>query len=377
VIAGVFNTLQSRKILHTDAAGLALEAVRGALADAGLTPADVDGFGVDVRGGEYGLNSSQLAYMMGAKPSWTGNVNGIVGIMNAAAAIATGMCHTVILAASQVGEYQDRAATAPWTRPNNEFVACWGLYTAAEFALIARRHMHLYGTQPDHLAQVAATIRNHGHQNPEAVYYGKGPFSREEILNSRMVADPFHLLDCAMTCEGACALILTTAERARDLPRPPVYVLGGALGTHGPAYVMPPRWDISGLAGAAAARTCFAQAGGIGPKDVDVCVFYDPFSFEIIRQFEAFGFCGPGEGGPFVMDGRIALDGEYPIVPDGGIMSYSHAGSAQLTQRVMEAARQIRGDAANQVPNVEIAMATNGGAGALFTHVMVLGKDRP
>ncbi len=125
------------------------------------------------------------------------------------------------------------------------------------------------------------------------------------------------------------------------------------------------------------ARTCFEQAGGIGPKDVDVCVFYDPFSFEIIRQFEAFGFCGEGEGGPFVMNGRIALDGEYPIVPDGGIMSYSHAGSAQLTQRVMEAARQIRGDAANQIPNVEIAMATNGGAGALFTHVMVLGKDRP
>jgi acetyl-CoA acetyltransferase len=376
-IAGLFNTLQARRILHTDAVGLMLEATRGALADAGLRPGDVDGFSIHATGGECGLTAAEAAYLMGARPSWTGTRRGIEAILDAAAAIACGVCHTALIGGAQVGSYQDRAATAPWTRPNNEFVACWGLYTAAEFALIARRHMHLYGTQPDHLAEVAATIRNHGHRNPEAVYYGKGPFTREEILNSRIVADPFRLLDCAMTCEGGGALILTTAERARDLPNPPAYILGGALETLGQFYTMPPRWDLSGAVGAAAARTCFEQAGGLGPEDVDVCVFYDPFSFEIIRQFEAFGFCGPGEGGPFVMDGRIALDGEYPIVPDGGIMAFSHSAGAQGIQRVMEAAWQVRGDAVNQVPGARIAMATNGGAGALFTHVVVLGKERP
>ncbi len=111
--------------------------------------------------------------------------------------------------------------------PGHEFVIPWGLFTAAEFALIARRHMHMYGTTPEQLARVAAAIRNNGHANPEAVYYGRGPFTPGDILASRMVADPFHILDCSTTTEGGCALVLTTEERARDLRKPPVAVLGG------------------------------------------------------------------------------------------------------------------------------------------------------
>src|SRR5262245_49558348 len=331
-IAGVYNTRQARVFEDETSASLTMDAVRGALADAGLKIDQVDGAAVSSGMGNEGTPQS-YAYQLGGKPYWIGaHSTGIQGILAAAAAINNGLCHTVVMANGQAGTYSERAATAPWTRPANEFTQCWGLFTAAEFALIARRHMHLYGTKPEHLAEVAATIRNHGHRNPEAIYYGRGPFTREDILNSRMVADPFHILDCSMTSEGGMGMVLTTAERARDLPRPPVYLLGGSVELLGQSYTNPPRWDHTGYVGREGARRSFAMCG-LGPRNIDVCVFYDPFSFEIIRQFEAFGFCGEGEGGPFVMDGRIGLAGEYPTVTDGGTMSFAHAGVAQLSQR--------------------------------------------
>jgi acetyl-CoA acetyltransferase len=378
-IAGVFNTVQARKITHTDSKGLMREAIDGVLAETGLSLRDIDGLNAAAESNRR-IPPAEYAPLIGLEPRWIGAGYGIPAILEAAQAIVEGKCHTALIGTAQTDAYTERAATAPWTRPDNEFVACFGMFTAAEFALIARRHMYLYGTSPEHLAEVAATIRNNGHRNPEAVYYGRGPFTREEILNSRMVADPFHLLDCAMTSEGGCALILTTEDRARDLRTTStglVRVLGGGSESVGVAYTRAPVWDEAGYVGRKVAREAFQRAGGIGPKDVDVCIFYDPFSFEIIRQFEAFGFCAEGEGGPFVMDGRIALDGEYPIVTDGGTMSFSHAGSAQFFQRVIEAVKQLRGEAHNQVPGAKIAVATNGGAGALFTWVIVLGRERP
>ena len=139
-----------------------------------------------------------------------------------------------------------RSAVAPWTRPSHELVVGYGLFTAAEFALMARRHMLMHGTTPDQLATVAATIRNNGHVNPEAVYHGRGPFKPADILASRMVADPFHLLDCAMTSEGGCGLVLARADRATDVPHDPVYILGGNSDSYGPAYQIAPVWDMRG-----------------------------------------------------------------------------------------------------------------------------------
>ena len=223
--------------------------------------------------------------------------------------------------------------------------------------------------------------------NPEAVYYGRGPFTPADILESRMVADPFHLLECSMTSEGGCGLVLTTAERALDAASKPVWILGGAGDTYGPAYVVPPVWDLrgrdgdipAGYVGRRAARKCFALAG-LSPSDVDVAEFYDPFSFEIIRQLEAFEFCGEGEGGgPFVEAGHIAPGGQLPVTTDGGTMSFSHAGlNAQMLQRVIRGVQQVRGTCAtSQVPGAEVAMCTNGGSGALFTDVMLLGAVQP
>ena len=379
-IAAGYNTEQARVLEGHDSDSIAIEAARGALAAAGLEPSDVDGVA--------GRHSEAVSNALGVEPKWTTlGFTAIPTVLEACNAIAAGECETAVLAWGGAGLYTERAATAPWTRPNNQFTAPFGMFTAVEFAMMARRHMIMYGTLPEQLATVAATIRNNGHVNPGAVYYGRGPYTVDDVLTSRMVADPFHLLDCAMTAEGGAAVVLTTADRARDLKLKPVYVLGGDRDYLGQTYDQVPAWDYTvpelegepaGYVGRLAARRAFAAAG-VTRDDVSVCEFYDPFSFEIIRQFEAFEFCGPGEGGDFVMGGTIEPGGRYPVTTDGGTMSFGHGGGiVQLLQRVIRGVEQLQGVCAtNQVPGAEVALCTCGGAGALFTDVMILGVEQP
>ena len=170
-IVGAYNTKQAKVLQGERERSILLDAMRGALAAAGLAPADVDG--VNVMSSVERINSREVVHLPGGRPSWTGSGIGVEAVLEATAAIATGQCETALIATAQVGEYVDRTATSPWTRPTNEFVECWGLYTAAEFALIATRHMHLYGTRPESLAEVAAAIRSNGARHPEAVMYGR------------------------------------------------------------------------------------------------------------------------------------------------------------------------------------------------------------
>jgi acetyl-CoA acetyltransferase len=373
-IVGAYNTRQAR-VLERNETDVLLDAMRGALRSAGLDFADVDG--VNVTSSVRRWNPREIVALLGGRPCWTGVEIGIPAVMEAAFAIAAGLATTVLVGTAQAAEYTERDLTAPWTRPSNEFVECWGLYTAAEFALIARRHMHLYGTKPEALAEVAATIRTHGARNPEAVHFQPGKVvTPAEVLASRMVADPFHLLDCAITSEGGAGLVLTSAERARDLDATPIFLLGGGLDRQGMSYVGPPVWDRCGDVGARAARLAFGQAG-LAPADVDVAELYDPFSFEVIRQLEAMGFCKPGEGGEFVRGGRIAVGGELPVATNGGLLSFSHAGLAQLLQKPIAAVQQLRGElpAELTVPGAHVAVASNGGAGALFCDVLLLGTE--
>lgn len=378
-IVGVFNTPQARRLDGWTSHTLAIAAVRGALADAGLSLGFVDGISA-------GAESSRLVYELSVGPSWTGAQFGLGMVHEAVAAIERGLANVVVVVAAAAGVYTDHALTAPWTRPESEFVSPFGLFTAAEFALIARRHMCVYGTTQEQLAIVAATIRNNGHANPDAVYHRRGPFKPEDIIASRMVADPFHLLDCSMTSEGGCALVIARDDIERAPSGKPVYVLGAGSDHFGPSYRHPPSWDLTGrasglrngLVGARAAERAFGQAG-IDRADVDVLELYDPFSFEVIRQLEAFGFCGLGEGGPFVADGNIGPAGRWPVNTDGGLLSFSHAGAnPQMLQRVLRGVEQARGTAGPlQVPDAHIALCSNGGAGALFTSVMLLGDERP
>jgi acetyl-CoA acetyltransferase len=377
-LVGAFNTAQARVLEGHDSVTITMAAAMGALADAGVKPRDVDGV--------VGALGPEVYYQYRMGPVWRSLAYGIPGVLEAAAAIATGLASIVLVCDGGAGSYTDRGSTAPWTRPGNEFTAPYGLFTAAEFALVARRHMHTYGTKPESLAYVAATIRNNGSVNPEAVYFGRGPFTPQDILDSRMVADPYHLLDCAMTSEGGCGLVLARSDIARDLPQLPVWVLGGNTDRFGPSYEKPPTFElggnrrpdlVNGWVGRRAAEQAFASAG-LRPDDVDVCEFYDPFSFELIRQFEAFGFCGEGEGGDFVLDGTIADGGRFPITTDGGTMSFSHSGSAQMLQRVARSVQQLRGTCpTRQVSGAEVALCSGTGSGALSSDVLLVGVNQP
>src|SRR5215213_2965684 len=377
VIAGAYNTKQALRLEGQTNASISLDAILGVLAETGIAVDEVDGI--------FGNMCGEMVYHLGLPETATTDIDacGIAAVLQAAGALQAGLCDVAVVVSGCADLYSDRSGTASWTRPENEWVVPFGLYTAVEFALIARRHMAVFGTKPEHLATVAATIRNNGSVNPQAVYTGRGPFTPQDVLDSRMVADPFHLLDCAMTAEGGCALILTTLERARDLPLPAVQILGAGMDRIGPYYQHPPAYDLvgsrvaghsNGLLGRRAARRAF-QTAGLEPSDVDVCEFYDPFSFEIIRQFEAFGFCEVGEGGDFVMDGRIGPTGEFPVTTDGGLMSFSHARRPQLLQRVARGVHQLQGRCvSNQVDAVEVAMCSNGGPGAMFNDVLLLGE---
>jgi acetyl-CoA acetyltransferase len=378
-IVGAYNTPQARSIDGHNSRSITFAAGLGALADAGLTLRDVDGF--------LGFAAGDFSYQARSGPVWRLSACDFPGILAGAGAIAAGLASVVLAATGGAGVYVDRGATAPWTRPSNEFVAPFGMYTAAEFALIARRHMHLYGTTPHALATVAATIRNNGHVNPKAIYCGRGPFTPDDILASRMVADPFHLLDCAMTSEGGTAIVLARADVAEDLPTRPVYSVGGGCDSFGPAYQHPPASDLGGRgrspdtlgsAGRRAARSAFAMAG-MTPDDIDVCEMYDPFSFEIIRQFEAFGFCAEGEGGDYVTSGVIQPGGRHPINTEGGLMSFSHGGGdVQKMQRVVRAVQQLRGECeSRQVDDASNALCSAGGSGALYNDVILLSSGRP
>lgn len=378
-IVAAYNTEQARVLEGHNSFTISLEAARGVIAESGIDPTTIDGV--------YSKTAPQLIYSLGLGPVWNANnPGGITGVLHAASVVAAGLCETVLVADGEAGRYTERESTAPWTRPSNEFVAPFGLYTASEFALIARRHMHQHGTTSEQMASVAARIRNNGNINPDAIYCGRGPFTADDILASRMIADPFHLLDCAMTSEGGCALIVTTAERAKDLPGKPVYVLGGGLDHMGPSYQHAPSWDLgsrssdipNGYVGRRAARKSFAMAG-LAPSDVDVAELYDPFSFEIIRQFEAFGFCGDGEGGEWVVENVTGDAPSLPMTTDGGLMSYSHGGGiVQLTQRIARGVHQLQGVCkTNQVDDAEVVLCSNGGAGAFFTDVLLLGSERP
>ncbi len=371
-IVGVYNTRQARILEGETSTTLVVDALRGVLKDAGLKPSDING----VCGSSFdGPSSGDVVRMLGHQPSWVSGSANIPGILETAAAIGSGMCDTAVIFTAQAGQYKDRIRTAPWTRPSNEFVEWTGLYTAAEFALIAKRHMHLYGVRQEALAEVASAIRTNGARNPQATYYGR-ECTPEDVLNSRMVSDPFHLLDCCTATEGGAAMILTTADRARDLNVTPVYILGGATEQQGVAYTEAPVWDKFGWSGRWGGKRAFAMAD-LEPKDIDICEFYDNFSGEVIRLLETYGFCGEGEASDFVMGGRVRIDGELPICTDGGLMSFSHAGLVQGLQRVISGVQQIQGRHVNQVKKpVKHVFCNNYGSAALATHQMIIGAER-
>lgn len=359
-IVGVYTTKQTRGEGRSGFSH-AMEALRGALDDAGLTIQDVEGLFVQLDAWPqnpaapvYGMKAN-WSYLLGIPLRWqTGAVNaadsGAPAIVDAAAAIKTGNVDTVAIILGRGMTQPPDGRTAPWTRHVQEFTGWTGSYTAVQFALVASRHMAMYGTTPEQLAAASATVRNYGHVNPQALMYGRGPYDVERVVNARMIASPLTVLMCAQVNDGGGAMIITTAERARDLKKPPVHILGGGDQLSYPAYAEAPLLEhhLGGPFATDWVDNGFARAG-VTRDDVDFVELYDGFAIWMLTQWEMLGFCKPGEGGPFVESGVMELDGRYPTCTDGGCMAFSHNGTPSLF-RPIEAARQLRGEVMDDCP---------------------------
>jgi acetyl-CoA acetyltransferase len=376
-VVGVHATRQAKE-LGRSALSACLEAARGALADAGLAVTDVDGIAARWPGpGGTVMHPGSVDWtgLLGIPVRWVQDTypQGVPAALDAAAAISAGLCDTVLIVGGQASIRDEAGAVAAYTRPENEFVAPWGAFTAVHFALVAQRELHRDPEVRAAAAEAAATIRTAGHHNPDAVMTGRGPFTAQDVLAAPPIAEPFTLLDLCLATEGAAAMVLTRADRAADT-RAPVRLLGGGNEWHRQQYVDPPRHEEVWTIGSDAAARAYAAAG-LSPADLDVALLYDVNSFEVLRQLEVLGLCARGEAPGYVHDRGIGPDAPVPVNPDGGLLSYSHIGWGGPTLKIVEAVHQLRGEAgARQVAGARVAAATGAGSGAQYHNVLLLGS---
>jgi acetyl-CoA acetyltransferase len=352
---------------------LATEASLAALADAGLTVDDVDGIvrcdSDTVRpftlGAALGVNN--LAFWADTGP---GGVAPCMMMGIAMGAVLSGQAKTVLAFRSLNGRSEARLGAAVRTVGKeivggfgtyDEYFQPYGLLTAGQtFALMARRHMLEYGTTPEHLGAVAMACREHASLTPHA-QMGSRPMTMDDYLTSRMISTPLRLFDFCLESDGACAVVITSAERARDLAKPPVLiraVAGGAPPDRRPGEMFPvvTRKDMTDLGGRRAAETLWKRAG-VGPSEMDTAQLYDCFTISVILQLEAYGFCAKGEGGPFAASGAIRRGGALPINTGGGHLS---EGYVHGMNHIVQAVRQLRGEADMQVEGAELCLVTGG-----------------
>ena len=367
-----FGTVPDKTVyeLHAQAAVRAVE-------DAGIGRDKIDG--LFSCGGADAMHILQLCEYLGIHPRYldstqVGGSSWEAFIEHAVLALEAGRCSTALLvygntAKSDVARRYRSADAAFSPRGPNQYEVPFGPTLISKYAMIARRHMHQYGTTSEQLAAIAVTTRKNAARNPLAVM--REPITVEDVLGSRMIADPLHLLDCCLRTDGGGAVILTTAERARSLRKPPVWVIGtGSAESH---LSMAQMEDMTVSPAVRSGADAFAEAG-ITPKDVDVLQLYDAFTIMLLITLEALGFCRPGEGGPFVEDGKLAHDGALPTNTDGGGLSSNHPGMRGLFL-LIEATRQLRGEAAAQVPNARIAVCNATGGFMSHCGTIVLAKD--
>jgi len=292
---------------------------------------------------------------------------------HAVAAIHAGKCEIALItyASNQLSSRGRMLGTGgrPATIPEATYEAPYGNTLVGAYAMAAHRHMHQYGTTSEQLAEIAVVTRRHASLNPLAMY--RDPITVQDVLHSRMIADPLHLLDCCVVSDGGGAVLVTTEERARDLKQSPVFVLGSSEShTHTHISQMP---DLTVTAAAMTAPRAFAEAG-ITPGDIDMAMIYDSFTITVLLLLEDLGFCKKGEGGAFVQEGRIALGGQLPINTDGGGLSSNHPGMRGIFL-IIEATRQLRGQCGSrQVEDAKLAVAHGSGGLLSSQATTILGR---
>ena len=344
------------------------QATKGALADAGLDKGDVDG--LFSASAYYSMAAVSAGEYLGIRPRYSdatnmGGSSFVSHLLHAAAAIDAGLCEValVVYASTQRSGGGFRGVSDP---PNPYETPYGPRYPVSMYALAASRHMHEYGTTREQLAEVAVAAREWAKLNPKA--FMRGDLTVEDVLASRMISSPLSLLDCCLVTDGGGALVVTSAEHAKDLRKAPVYLLGAAEAHwHRNIAQMP---DLTVTAAAESGPQAYEMAG-IGPEDVDVTMLYDAFTINTLLFLEDLGFCEKGEGGTFVEGGRIAPGGELPVNTSGGGLSYNHPGMYGLLM-LIEAVRQLRGECGErQVEGAEVALA-HGNGGVLSSQVTAI-----
>ena len=371
-IAGVGYSPQG-KLPNWTARGLILEAAKNALEDAGLTAKDIDGIIMQPCDAESPSNNTTFINLqedLGIETTrFCGNyymvgATGGCAIQSAAMAIDAGLCNTILCAyvekaATSLFNPYRRSAAGPTANPTYGLIGPMPYY-----AMITRAHMLKYGTTSRQLGEVAVTFRKHASLNPAAQM--RTPITIEDHQNSRMIVDPLHLLDCCLISDASRAIIVTSARRARSLRQPPIYIMG-----FGQGFVisdLKARLDLTSTGAVTSGRQAFKMAG-IKPGDIDVLWLYDATTYTVISQLEELGFCKPGEGGPFVENGRLSIDGQLPTNTSGGMLSEVYI---QGWTGFPEVVRQLRGECGErQVKGAEIGLVTAEG-GAMNTHTATI-----
>jgi acetyl-CoA acetyltransferase len=368
-IAGIGATDFSRNSGRSDLT-LACQAALAAIADAGMTPADIDGI---VRSDMDTVYHHDLAHALGIDnlTYWSqvgpGGVGPCAMVAQAVGAVLSGQATAVLVFRELNGRSGRRYGLSSATEQRvggagsyDEFFNPYGMLTPGQvFATMAQRHMIEFGTTSEQLAHIALTCRARANANPSAQMHDR-ELTMDDYLASRMISSPLRLFDFCLESDGACAVVVTTAERARDCPQPPALIRAVAQASMpdpqpGTMYPVLMRESLTSLPARQVADTLFARAG-LGPEDVDVAQIYDCFSITVLMQLEDWGFCKKGDGGPFVADGQIDLGGSIPINTGGGHLSegYIHG-----MNHILEGVRQIRGTSTSQVPGAEVCLVTN------------------
>ena len=356
---------------------LAAQAAVRAVADAGLGMQDIDGLFGCVAGRL--MSNLDLGEYLGIRPRYSdsGNIGGssfISYLYHAAIALRAGLCETALIvygSTPRADVQRKQPLSGLLERPNYE-APYKPRHPVSGYALATARHMHQYGTTREQLAQVAVAARAWALLNPVAFSHDKGPLSIADVLDSKMVCSPLSVRDCCLVTDGGGALVVTRADRARDLARPPVYLLGaGEAHSHRSISQMP---DLTTTCATESSARAYAMAG-VGPADIDVVQLYDAFTINTIMFLEDLGFCAKGEGGAFIADGRIAPGGALPVNTNGGGLSYCHPGMYGIFT-LIEATRQLRGEAgARQQQGVELALAHGNGGQFSSQVTAILGSE--
>ena len=348
--------------------GVQLQASARAIAEAGLKASEIDGImpfpnlgraeEIAANLGCENLRYAATIHMGGAAPA--------ASLQAAAAAVNSGMANYVLLPAGWNGYSGARVrqtvsqdiSSIPGGAIARDYYLPFGFTAPPQwYSVIARRHMHEFGTRSEQLGAIALTMRKHAQLNPKAVMHGK-PMTMDDYLASPMLADPYRFFDCCLETDGGAAVVVTSAERARDLATRPIRILAAACGQPYPADEITNRRDIFKTGLTIAAPEAFGKAG-LTPSDVDFAMIYDCFTFEVLQHLEEAGFCQRGEGGSFVEGGRIELGGELPVNTHGGLLSEAHVLGMS---HIVEAVRQLRGDLGErQVKDAQVGVVTGWG----------------